>query len=583
MSNFFHELLQQKAEERFSVDALDMSNSDWICKNTTLKKRPFSFEGYEFQKKIVDDLHPDMSVIKISQVGLTEVQIRKALAFLLRNRGTSLIFSLPNDEMFERVSKGRVKPIVHEDRVFNTNVGQKEVRSTEMMQFGQSFLYLVPAVESAATSIAADVVFNDEVDLSDQKMITLFNSRLQNSKFKIKQKFSTPSFPSYGIDLNWQTSDQHLYLCRCDACGHWNHPEFDPRFIHLPGMPDVKDLTEITSTYIDVIDLKSAYVKCEKCHKPLDLASPEKREWVPMFGNRSSRGYRIGCFTTANLGLPYIFTTMWDYQKNEFIRGFHNTVLGKPYSDGTIQIPLEALKKCFTQKIFEPDLKTVENLWVGIDMGQICHVTLGSGTNEDNVQVIAMYTKHVKDIVSHCRDLAEKYNLRGGCVDRHPYEPTAREIFEATNGLISPVEYRGLKDVNIVENEFKEYSHAQVQKTWFLDKIAGRIRKGTITFSGYGEQQNIITEHFRDMVREEDKTKPDKPAVWTKLSGNDHYFHSAAFMNLAPHLAHLRRFHSKEDNRTMTLTSIISVGDNTSNLIGISNKRLDGNYVFSLG
>ena len=178
--NKFASNLVQKASERFSIDDNNMSMSEWICKNTTLKKRPFSFYEHEFQRQIVDDMHHDLSVIKISQVGLTEVQIRKALGFLKRNRGTSLIFSPPNEDMFERISKGRVKPIINEDKVFTTpeDLANKVVRSTEMMQFGSSFLYLVPAIEQAATSISADFVMNDEIDLSDQKMISLFQSRL---------------------------------------------------------------------------------------------------------------------------------------------------------------------------------------------------------------------------------------------------------------------------------------------------------------------------------------------------------------------------------------------------------------------
>ncbi|TGR74085.1 hypothetical protein EN836_33470, partial [Mesorhizobium sp. M1C.F.Ca.ET.193.01.1.1] len=78
--------------------------SDFICANTTLRKKPFSLKGYEFQRAIIDDLHLNLSVIKCSQVGLTEVQIRKFLSFLKRTNGVNGIFSLPNDEMYKRVS-----------------------------------------------------------------------------------------------------------------------------------------------------------------------------------------------------------------------------------------------------------------------------------------------------------------------------------------------------------------------------------------------------------------------------------------------------------------------------------------------
>jgi hypothetical protein len=586
LSNQYAKILLDRAMERFSIDSTSMAMSEWISKNTTLKKRPFSFKGYEFQKDIVDDMHPDLNVIKISQVGMTEVQIRKALGFLKRNRGTSLIFSLPNEDMYERVSKARVKPIVNADKVFNTpeDSANKAVRSTEMMQFGQSFLYLVPAIESAATSIPADVVMNDEVDLSDQKMISLFNSRLQASKFRISQKFSTPTFPSYGIDLNWQVSDQRLYMCLCEQCGHWNHPEFTRKFIHIPGAPEtIKDLTELTITYQDTIDLENAYVMCEKCQEPLDLDNPALRQWVATYPDRKNvRGYRITPFVNSNLNIKYIFKTMWDFQKNEFMRGFYNTVLGLPYSDGNMQIPQADIEECMKgAAVIAPNLAYIktQKLWVGIDMGQVCHVTIGVGNDRDNVDAIAFYQVKVADIVEHCKKLCEDYNIGGGCVDRHPYEPTAREIFEVTKGLIIPAEYRGMKDVNPVLNEMKDITHIQVNRTFILDNVASKIKKHKIKLGGYGYQRSILIEHLRNMVRDE---VPSEPAKWVKLNENDHYFHSLAFMLISAYAKDVIQSRDNEEVKTMFFTQMLTSKDKTSNLIGMSKKKLDTSVVTRL-
>jgi hypothetical protein len=576
MSNQFVNQFLDIARERFSLDSLNMPMSEWICKNTTLRNRPFSFKGYEFQRKIVDDMHPDLDVIKISQVGMTEIQIRKALGFLVRNNGTSLIFSLPNEDMYKRVSNSRVKPIINKDKVFNTPQDKeaKATRSVDMQQFGQSFLYLVPAIESAATSIPADFLMNDELDLSDQQMISLFNSRMQNSAYKISQRFSTPSFPSFGIDLNWRVSDQHFYMCKCDHCGHWQHPEFSPEFVHLPGLPE-KALTEVEDTFRDTLDFVNSYIKCEKCHQPLDLGNPENREWVPKYPNRTSkRGYRIGPFSTGKLDLQYIYNSLWEFKKNEYVRGFHNTVLGLPYSDGNIQIPEEDIVACMTEQTSAPDMKNMDHLWVGIDMGQVCHVTLGRSADDGKIEIVSMYQVHVRDIVEHCKDLVTKYKVRGGAVDRHPYEPTAREIFKVTKGKILPVEYRGQKDTNLVYDEYEDLSHGQVNPTWFLDNFASHVRKRMLRIMGYGYQKRVIIEHFRDMVREE---KPGEPAKWQKLTGNDHYLHSAAFMCLGPVLFDLIRLKSKEDQRTMTLGMSAKMSDSTSNLIGIGKKRVDYN------
>jgi len=571
MTNLYIDQFLNLAKERFSIDSLSMSNTEWICKNTSLKKRPFSFKGYHFQEAITNDMHPNMDVIKISQVGITEIQIRKALAFLLRNRGTSLIFSLPNEDMQGRVASTRVKPIVSADKVFNSPMDKaaKVTRSLEIMQFDQSFLYLVQASEASATSIPADAVFNDEVDLSDQKILSLFNSRMQNSDWKISQRFSTPTFPAFGIDLNYQTTDQHNYLCKCNSCGHWNDPQFDHRFLHIPGLPQDIPLFEVTKeAYSETLDFVNAYVMCERCQAPLELGNPENRQWIANFPSRvNSRGYKISPFATERLSLDYIFGQMWKYQETEFIRGFYNTVLGQAYSDGNIQIPVEDILACMTTHSAQITPDKHENLWLGIDMGQTCHVIVGRGNDEDNLEVIQMHQVNVSGIVPWVETFCETYNVVGGCVDRHPYEPTARDIFKASGGKVLPVEYRGLKDTNLVRDHEDNVIHGQANHTFFLDNFAAKIRKRKIRISGYGNQKSVYSQHLREMVRNEE---PGKPAQWVKLSGEDHYLHASGMMVIAPKFAELIRFHNKTDQRSTIFASVMDPNILSSGLTGFT-------------
>ena len=501
----------------------------------------------------------------------TEVQIRKALGFLIRNRGTSAIFSLPNQDMYERISNSRVKPIVDKDKVFNTAYDRlnKATRSMAMKQFGDSFLYLVPAIESAATSIDADAVFNDEVDLSDPEMIALFNSRLQGSKFRITQKFSTPTFPAHGVDALWQSSDKHHYMVRCGCCGHWCYPEFTRDFIHLPGAPDNLALTDIVQEMQDDLDFVNCYVKCNKCHKPLDLADPALREWVPKYPHRTqSRGYCINPFISASLDIPYIYKSLWTFLGADNRRGFFNTVLGQPYTDGSIQIQEEDIKACMTAQTLQPDLSSFESLFVGIDVGQICHITIG----DQYQNVVAAYTVHVDQLVSHVEKLCKDHKVRAGCIDRHPYEPTADAVFRVSGGKIMPTEYRGSKDVNIVTNQYEEVTHAQVNRTWMLDALASRIKNRKMQISGYGVFKEVLITHLRNMVRDE---TPEKEAVWTKLNNDDHYFHSMAFMNASLEVMNIARLKLKEDIRTIAFGFVVGSKDNTANLVGVSGKRVD--------
>lgn len=577
-SNPFIETLFQKVQDRYSVDSQTMSVSDWVCKNTTLRGKPFTLKEYHFQQKILDDMHPNLSCIKLSQCGMTEVSIRKILAFLARNSGTNGIYSLPTEEMYLRISNGRIKTIVDADKVFNTDQDRmnKATRRVDMMQFGKSFLYITPANEQAATSISADIVFNDETDLSDQKMLTLFNSRLQNSKWKISQRFSTPSFPSFGIDLDWQSSDQHLYMRRCGCCGRWVHPEFTRKHITIPGLSDdFEDLSKISEHMKDDIDLRGSFVHCEYCKSRLDLSLPG--DWAPSYGSRKdSRGYRITPFCTENLSVEYIVTQLWRYQKTEYVRGWHNTVLGLPYTDGSIQIPEADIKACMTNVVNPPELSSIRRgIYVGIDMGQTVHITIGTPSDDGGIDIVKIYNLHVNELVQHMTDLEKTCNILGGCIDRHPYTPTSEEVMVVTKGKVLPVEYRGLKDINLVykdDIDGKVLAHAQVNHTWFLDQVSSAIKRRAMKISGYGAYKTVFIAHLRDMVRDE---QPDKPAQWVKLTKNDHFFHSTGFMLAAPKIFQQHALTEKTEVRTMVLASVVPTAGGSATLFGGKGKPVE--------
>jgi hypothetical protein len=553
-----------------------MSYADWLTTNTSLRGKPFSFNRYPFQRAIVDDMHPNLDVIKCSQIGLTEIQIRKALAFLVRNRGTRLIFSLPNEELFSKVSQTRIKPIVDKDSVFNSEVDAKAVRSKSIMQFGESFLYITGCTEGDATSTSADAVFNDEVDLSPQDILALFNSRLQDSDWKINHRFSTPTFPEFGIDRSYNSSDQHHYLVRCDHCRHWNWPVFNRAFCVIPGLPDyVGELTEIDETFVHDLDLEGAYVCCEKCRAKLDLADPDKRQWVAKYAGRSklARGYHVTPFSTSRLPISYLVDQLIRYKRRNNIRGFYNTVLGMPYSDGNIRLEESSIKACMTGQFGVPEVSRDAPCRVGIDMGQTCHITLGTGTDVLNTHIFLFEAVPVERLPARIEELDKRYNIVAGCIDRHPYTPTADQIRDMTQGRIMPVEYRGTQEVAIVKDKFENISHAQVNRTIHLDDLAVAVRKGAIKFSGYGVYQQTIIDHLRDMVRDE---QPEKEAEWKKLTGQDHFFHAAAFLTSSYKVRELHLQVEQDELREMALVSAINLPKDKTALQG---KYLDKGHL----
>ena len=680
--NKFASQLASEVRSRFSVDSSNMSPSDWICKNTTLRGMPFNFRKFPFQKQIVDDMHPNLSCTKVSQIGLaldldtpvlttqgwssmgdlqigdriyapdgtetavtyvspvytdhecfeltfcdgerivadanhrwyviqdspassevvttlalynnpntpnlwipaipgleqgdpspvmlsihsiqplptrpvrcitvdhpshlflagkslvathnTEVQIRKAAAFVARNRGRTLLFTFPNEEMQKKTSQTRIQPLLNENRVFNLSkeAGVPQIRSYNIIQIDSSFLMVTGCSEGEATSTPADAVFNDEVDLSPQDMLALFSSRMQASDLRIRQQFSTPTFEGFGISQVFETSDQHEYFVKCDACGHQQVPLFDRKWIRIPGLLQGFPLMDIDQSVLDKgkIDLNAAYVACERCKAELDLGRADNREWVAKYPHRTnSRGYRVRPFSVNTLPVGYIVQKMLEYRSKGFMRGWYNTVLGETFNDGDVRLTDDIIMACFSSRSHIPAAEvSARPTFIGIDLGLTCHIVLLQPQNDHGVAITSMEAVlfevvRADDLVHRVDELCKQYTIVGGAVDRHPYTPTANALFDHTGGRIKPCEYRGNAELN---DKIDTNKCIQANRTDLLDTVARVIRNKQILLSGYGSQIETIKEHLKDMVREE---APEKAAVWVKLKGADHYFHALGF------------------------------------------------------
>jgi hypothetical protein len=562
------------------------SYSVWLSKNTKLGGLPFSTKKYPFQEAILNDMHPNLCCIKPSQIGLSEVQIRKALAIAARNPHRNIIFTLPDIPMRKRLYQTRIQGLIETTQAFNkNNVSEsKLIRSIEINQINESFVLFMPTNEGAATSQSADVVMVDEVDLSDQKMLALFNSRMQGSDWKISQRFSTPTYSGFGITADFERSDQMEYIYKCPCCNHHQIPDFNSRFITVPNLPAElhEKLEEFDEAWIDdfKIDLSEAYSHCEKCKTKLNLDDPNLREWVPTYPHRTHhRGYRVTPFCVSTLPVSYILTQLFSYRERDNLRGWYNTVLGKAYEGKDERLSLSDIKACFTPMMHAIPYEEGYDYFIGIDVGSICHISVCRSNDDGNTHDYVLFeTVKGKKVKKRALQLLEEYKISAGHIDRYPETIMADDLRDESEMVIMPLAYsntKGGKNFDYKEDEFKDISYAQVQRTWHLDLLVTAIRNTEITMSGYGAQKEIITEHLRDMVR---KTKDESIPIWEKLTGNDHYFHSMGYAFQASHQHYGGKGLANSVGTTLYLGGIdqkANISD-IGNLIGGTNRHRSG-------
>ncbi len=503
-----------------------------MCKNTKLKGESFSFDKYPFQRELVDDKSRVSVCVKPSQVGVSEIYQRVALMMLARARFRKGIYAYPDDDMRRKNTQSRVLPMAKHTKAFAPPEDQAWTRSIQLIELDRSFLYMTGSKEGDATSTDADFVFLDEYDLHDMSIAALFSSRLQNSNWKIERYFSTPTFTEFGVDRLFRDSDQCLYMIRCDSCNHWQFPLFEPKFIKMPGLPsDWESLLELNQDVLDrySINLHDSYVCCEKCRSRLDLGREDNRAWVPKYPSRQTmRGRKINPFSVSTRPVIDIVTSLFHYKSLDFIRGFKNATLGEPEDSSSSRIEVSVIKNALKS----PAIPTIDKevpTWLGCDMGHTCHLVVGQGEDPKKIRAIILEQVPLGRIKERITEVKNTYNLVGGMVDRHPESQVAQDIWEMTGGVVVPGEYRGDAEMNLkmVPDDDEKVDYVQINRTQHLDQVPRALRRGELEIEGYGLLHQEVIDQLRNMVRVEE---PEKPAVWNKLTPNDHFFHSFGFM-----------------------------------------------------
>ena len=242
-----------------------------------------------------------------------------------------------------------------------------------------------------------------------------------------------------------------------------------------------------------------------------------------------------------------------------FLKGWHNTVLGRAFNDNNARLSDVDINMCFTSQMSVPEPDRSKPTWIAIDMGLTCHLVVGQGSGTDSIEIVMFKTVHVDDILTEISLLLATYNVIGGAVDRHPYTPTANAIRDISQGRILPIEYRGDRDLNFVKDmvDNETIAYGQANRTALLDLVAKVVRAHQIRFSGYGIQNSIIIEQMKDMVRDE---SPEKPATWVKITGNDHYFHALGFLLTSIKIREAI-YGLNTDHRTTVAIKVVSMAD----------------------
>lgn len=518
---------------------------EWIQQHTFIGGKPFSFKHHEYQERILRSEAPIISVKKCSQVGISEMSFRRALALCDIMPNFTVLYTLPTAKFAGDVMKTRIDPIIEASPRLSSTVSNS-VDNTSVKKFGDdSFLYLKGTVGTAqAISIPVDALVHDEVDFSDIDVISSYQSRLTHSPYKWQFNLSTPTVAGYGIDSKFRDSRKFYNFVECSHCGHWFVPDY-LEHCRVPGYSG--NLLDITANSIHKYDVDGASLHCPRCDCVPDL-SPAHREWVceNPDDKYDAEGYQVSPFDApAFITVPFLVRASTAYKKKT---DFINFNLGQCAEDADSGLQMDDINKAY-----QIQAEYAATYVMGIDVGLDCHIMVGGVDGWGKLHVLKTLVVNYRDLETTFFRLCSEFPFSAIVMDSQPYVETVFRLQQKCPVLYGSVYVRTksieafrLRDQD--EDGSKgllEVRQVNVNRDYALDALMVAIRGGAVSIRE-DENRALIETHLRDMkrIKELGKYSGDEDRyTWRKSEkGTDHFHHAMLYLYVASQLRGVSQF-----------------------------------------
>ena len=529
MSDFLTHLerIQDELDNVYGLTSL----SNWVEKYAYLEGKRFSFTNYEFQRRIMDDPARVVNTVKAAQLGLTVTTMMYLLAVLATQR-MSVIYALPSANDAQKLVTTKLNPIIYNTpelkRLLNVNVD-----STELKEINGNFLFTRGTKsETAALSISADVLVVDELDRCDPDTLKQFRSRLQASPHKIIRQFSTPTIDGLGISREAEASVRYRHFCTCAHCEH----KFLPSYWTDMVIPDYdRPLGELDRLNIKDVKWKQARWNCPSCGRDpvLDVS---RLEWVPENPGDSYEAstYYVGPVTAHKTLKPdYLVRSSTEFNT---LSEFKNQVLGETSQEESQQLVPADIEKAFTTS----PLDSSELHCLGVDIGQMCAVTVGRLTQDGDLLVVHKEMTPLANLENRKAELARKYRVVTSVLDIMPETHLVGRITEydpnAWAGMFTTSKttelYTTQQKTEDAEEGKLNLRMVKINRTAALDKLLDMFKKGKVVVARNQESARYMSQML-SLKRTQVMMKDELAWSWVKTDQMDHMHFATMYLMVA--------------------------------------------------
>jgi hypothetical protein len=382
--------------------------------------------------------------------------------------------------------------------------------------------------------VPADMLVHDEVDRSDSATLAQYQSRIKHSRWKLTRKFGTPTADGVGIAMEMESSMRYRHVVKCHLCSHSFVPSYHTD-VHIPGFAG--DKREINKYNLNSLRWQEATLLCPRCKGEPSLQE-EHREWVcenPQ-DNFEAIGYFVTPFSVPNVvSIPSLVKESTKYKTwTEFC----NQALGETNNEDNQQLTFADLEACrYTASLDSGDLHCM-----GVDMGLICHLTVGRLTQE-GILLIVHRERVLLDKLDEARArLHAKYHVVISVYDAFPYTDTILRMQKNDKNLYGGVYHDNKKmatyliqhaDPKAVDGTLPIHQ-ARIHRNLNFDEVMYLFKTKKVLWVN-GEDPELFVSHCLDMRRKQQFDRHNELVfVWVKSGeGQDHFMHSIGYLHVA--------------------------------------------------
>jgi hypothetical protein len=464
----------------------------------------FSFANHTYLIDPYQDNHKHQVHMKATQVGLSTFAILKAVHSCIYRFPLGVMYFFPTDSDVSDFSRGRVTPLIEN----NPEIIGEYVADTDTVgikRIGRAFIYFRGMKSKVGMkSVPADMVVFDELDEAPPEAIEMARKRMSHSQFQEEIDLSNPTIPGYGIDLEYQLSDQRSFLLKCPHCGEWNCVEDD--------FPDC--LLEAKGSVI---------LACHKCRKELDR---NMGEWVPRQPSIIDvRGYRYSQLISPTVRASDVLKEFRLAQSMGRLVNFYNLTLGRAYVTAKEKLEQhQVLALCDGAFPADP-WGEFGDVAMGVDQGSDLHVVFKRKVGD---RILTWFTIE-KDF-----EELDKYmdNCSRCVIDALPETRKAREFAMRNNGKVFLNFYVEKQKGQTKWDEEKLI--VQENRTESMDASHLNFFDKTNVLPPRSPEVEEFAKHICAVAKklEEDEDTGSKRYIWVKL-GPDHFRHADNYANIA--------------------------------------------------